>query len=412
MSYTRLYSCAIPQPYWEGVTNGIDLISFADDAMSCERRITKDVNLENEHDRYTLLCQRLEMVVIESGLVKPVRNASEFQSAVKDEKFPLQMMHPGYLALIARVQGDESWERFGASFFPPDQVRPHLQKFSTWANQHALLETELVQQLCNFYTWAERMSCGMIEVQSSFHKCGSNFDEMVAPYVSQKAEVHEVDTFVEIPVFTQSELESEIFEKSSRKKRLADVLRRQIRAALESGEPVSFGNQAPHDVITEVLHEFVFVPPESSIQSAQIRVVYSDGSEAKPFPVFCLPTPKHDESRVQPLRAALMSMRHLELDPNIDFCWFRNREVSRTRTLSESDQFCYEATLEQLSNSLELDDLILHLYHTGFEPAVIGFYRGVTQTLLEMQGNGGHELLVTPYFFRGKHGYQQGSTWR
>ena len=57
--------------------------------------------------------------------------------------------------------------------------------------------------------------------------------------------------------------------------------------------------------------------------------MYADGSEAKPFPLFCLPraTKASKAKETNPLKISLMSMRHLELDPEIDFCWFRNREA-------------------------------------------------------------------------------------
>jgi len=141
-------------------------------------------------------------------------------------------------------------------------------------------------------------------------------------------------------------------------------------------------------------------------------VAYTDGSEATPFPLFCLP---QLDSNIVPsenlLRVALMSMRHLELDPEIDFCWFRNREVSRTRTLAETDQFCFDTTLEQLKDSLQSGDLTIQIFHTGFEPAVIGFYRGVVKVLLDMQKQTSLSLNVIPYYFRGENDYQTGSLW-
>ena len=187
---------------------------------------------------------------------------------------------------------------------------------------------------------------------------------------------------------------------------------KKVRAALATGEAVTFGNQAPHDVITEVLHQFVYVPYGELPRPVQLRISYADGSEAAPFQLFCLETPTGEATPVaEPLRVALMSMRHVELDVDVDYCWFRNREVSRTRTLAETDQFCVAATETQLNESLALGDLAMHLYHTGFEPAVIGFYRALVTRLIALRQTTGPALMVTPYYFRGRDGYQPGSVW-
>jgi hypothetical protein len=93
-------------------------------------------------------------------------------------------------------------------------------------------------------------------------------------------------------------------------------------------------------------------------------------------------------------------MRHLELDPVVDWAWYRNKEVSQTRPLAESDEFCFQHSLKQLA---ELHAayagyvLRLNMYHTGFEPAAIGFYRAVAVTLMRQRG----WLRVVPYYFRG-----------
>ena len=166
--------------------------------------------------------------------------------------------------------------------------------------------------------------------------------------------------------------------------------------------------QARHDVITEVLHELVFASgPEN--RPAVLRIAYVDGSEGEPFPIFCLPKGERtrpDNNEV--LIAALMSIRHYELDERIDFCWFRNREVSQSRTLAESDSFCFKSSLSQLYIAQNNGDFDLDLYHTGFEPAVIGFYRALVRTMLD---NFTSHISVQPLYFRGEAGYEVGSLW-
>jgi len=413
MSSSRFYLCAVPQLAWNQADNpfDVDLVRFVEDALGCERRIAKEVNLENEFSRYTLTCQRLEQEVARSGHIRQANNFQEFQQVLQAGQFPAQAMHPGYLALLSRTQETPGWERLGSSFYPPDTIGQHRHAFKLWSEQQELSETPVVWQRLAFLEWVENANCGLVELQTGFQPFSVQHQEQLTQYGYAATETDD-GGFVEIPEFETTGIAVEFFGTKGRKQHLANILRKQIREALQSGEAVTFGNQAPHDVITQVLHEFVFVPSEMTVRPISLRVAYTDGSEATPFPLFCLP---QLDSNIVPsenlLRVALMSMRHLELDPEIDFCWFRNREVSRTRTLAETDQFCFDTTLEQLKDSLQSGDLTIQIFHTGFEPAVIGFYRGVVKVLLDMQKQTSLSLNVIPYYFRGENDYQTGSLW-
>jgi len=413
MSSSRFYLCAIPTPAWEQVANsyGIDIIRFVEDALGCERRIAKEVNLENEFSRYTLTCQRLEQEIARSGRIRQANNLQEFKQVLQAAQFPVQVVHPGYLALLSRTQETPGWERLGSSFYPPDTISQHRDAFKLWSEQHGLGHTPVVQQRLDFLEWVENANCGLVELQTGFHSPSAQHQEQLMQYGYAAAEKEEAG-FVEIPEFEMTGLAVEFFGTKGRKQHLANILRKQIKEALQAGEAVTFGNQAPHDVITQVLHEFLFVPPGTAVQPVSLRVAYTDGSEATPFPLFCLPQPDRDAvNSANLLRVALMSMRHLELDSEIDFCWFRNREVSRTRTLAETDEFCFDTTVKQLKDSLQLGNLTIQIFHTGFEPAVIGFYRGLVKTLLDLQKQGTPRLSVTPFYFRGNDGYQAGTVW-
>ena len=165
----------------------------------------------------------------------------------------------------------------------------------------------------------------------------------------------------------------------------------------------------PHEVTTEVLAEFVTCAEGE--EPGVIRVVYADGSEARPFPLRCLPPAKTGSEPEVLLKAALMSMRHLEIDPLVDFAWFRNREVSQTRALADSDAFCFEYSQKQFAELRAVyrgKRLTLHLYHTGFEPAALGFYRALTLTLQQERW-----ITVVPHYFRGEEGFARSSReWR
>lgn len=415
MTSSLFYLCAIPRVVWEdpGNSYGINIVQFVHDALGCERRIAKEINLENEFDRYTLTCQRLEQEVLRSGRLRQVGERTQFHATLESWGIPMQVLSADYLALLSRIESPDMWGRLGSSCFPPDGIAEHRHAFIAWTTKQGLGDNPVVVQRRQFYEWVEEAECGVVEMQTSFHAPNEYANE---PTIQRyMRDTDESADYIEIPEFETTGLALEFFGEKGRKQHLAKILRQQIRDALLAGEPITFGNQAPHDVIVQVLHEFVFVSPDT-IRPTELRVTYVDGSEAAPFPVFCLPRSDEaagQETAIMPLRVALMSMRHLELDSAIDYCWFRNREVSRTRTLAETDQFCFNTTISQLRDSLSLGDLSVHLYQTGFEPAIVGFYRGLVKTLLESRKKDtGHRVSVLPLYFRGGENYQSGSYWR
>lgn len=417
MTTSRFYLCAIPRPVWEDTSNvyGVGISRFVTDALGCERRIAKEVNLANEYSRYTLVCRRMEQDILQSGRLRITKDAQAFHEARSANFFPTLVLQAGYLTLLSRTLDQPGQERLGACFFPPGEVGKHLQVFKRWAKEQGLIDTPLVKQRLNFFSWAQQAECGVVELQYGFQLADERQLQAVSSYgYAAESVLKENDHYIELPEFATDGLAIEFFGHKGKKQHLARILEGQIRQALQTGEPVNFGNQAPHDVITEVLHRFVFVPPGEMVQPVKMRVVYVDGSEAEPFPLFCLPLPTNQtNSPVFPLRVALMSMRHLELDSEIDYYWFRNRDVSRTRTLAETDQFCFDTTKIQLKDSLALGDLDIHLYHTGFEPAVVGFYRGVVRALLGLsKQQGGPAFSVTPFYLIGGSDHEEGNIWR
>ena len=106
----------------------------------------------------------------------------------------------------------------------------------------------------------------------------------------------------------------------------------------------------------------------------------------------------------------MLSIRHLAMDKDVDMAWFRNREVSKARAFGETDQFCYEFTKDLLEQSRFEGNLRLFLYQTGLQPAVIGFYRALTEELY-FRSNDSPSLEVVPHFFKGKSGYRLGRPW-
>jgi hypothetical protein len=150
-------------------------------------------------------------------------------------------------------------------------------------------------------------------------------------------------------------------------------------------------------IITETLRKFVVGQARTTVAAP---VTYRDGSTAShPFNLHCLPL-STDLPRTAPdleLHLALLSIRHTEMDPVVDGAWLRNAEVSRPRPAALTDDFVYETSRTQLRHITDDGRLsvLLHIYQTGLDTAVVGFYRSVVDHMIEYP----HSLSVVPMFF-------------
>ena len=257
----------------------------------------------------------------------------------------------------------------------------HGQEFAQLAQDLGWQERSAIRIRAKFFQWAAAVGCGVIETQNPLAA-----STVIEPMPDVLA-VTPRERTIWIP---PQGVVDEVVDGSSRAK-MTQQLKTQIEQAIHTNETVNFSNQ-PHDVTTEVLNGFVYTREDT--EPRDIRVVYADGSEGLAFPVSCLP--RQSDARLcqlrsfPPLRIALISMRHLELDPVVDMAWYRNREASQSRTLSEADRFCYEYSMKQFAELMALcqkrGGAQLHVYHTGFEPAVVAFYRAFLHTMLKERG--------------------------
>jgi hypothetical protein len=170
-------------------------------------------------------------------------------------------------------------------------------------------------------------------------------------------------------------------------------------------------------VLTEVLHEFVDGDP---LTRRDATIVYRDGSQAAhPFPLRCLPLRDAPAAADITLHLALLSIRHTEMDHVVDGAWLRNAEVSRPRPAAQTDDFVYETSRRQLVQLTASGGrtALLHIYQTGLDTAVVGFYRAVVTHLIDHP----RSLTVIPMFHaRSRTGatpleaevtYRPGSAW-
>ncbi|TAK62946.1 MAG: hypothetical protein EPO24_04600 [Bacteroidetes bacterium] len=258
----------------------------------------------------------------------------------------------------------------------------------------------------SFFRFAVKNRCGIVEIQYPFSYQEQVVQPQVEPLRTKKPEL----------LFQSQDEDDGAFDNEGRN--AYDILCEQVTRALQNAKEgksssVNFSNQ-PHNIITEVLNEFAYSDSGKYKKPIYIQVIYTDGSQGEKLPLQCLP--RHDSKELAkllkspPLRATLLSMRHLELDDKVDISWFRNREVSKTRAFSETDQFCYAETKRQLVETRKDGPFVLHLYQTGLQPAVIGFYRALIEELIQ-RAKLPPSLAVIPFYHRRKSGYQSGEAW-
>lgn len=154
---------------------------------------------------------------------------------------------------------------------------------------------------------------------------------------------------------------------------------------------------APSGVSNSVLTEGLrsYVAAAESAERIDAPVAYRDGSTARPFPLRALMLAT-DPPEARVLRFALLSIRHTEMDVEVDGAWLRNTEISRLRPAGETDELVYVQSRRQLAKLAEGEPATIFMYQTGLETAVMGFYRALTEHLIERPGS----VAVVPMYFR------------
>ena len=385
---------AIPPEIWNK-----ELSDLARDALVSERRIQKDSNIDVERARYGLFCNQIENWVM------------RLLPKIADEY--IHELNAHYLDILASlsIMAEEDEElrdkfvtgRLGKSFTPPQKMDSHIRYFEELVQDAGLEDDPAVISRLSFlrrvqgFTGEQKGGFSIVEIQSPFHLPGQSHPPVHLPRLKQQKESIQPSSIKYIERIESTNL--------------FDSLREEIQRALEPGQGVNFSNP-PHVVITEILHEYVYGQSEEGERF--IRVFYNDGSEGEPFPLFALSGRSSEEAETivdaNPIRASLISMRHLDMDAKVDMAWFSNQQASRSRPFAETDAFCYQRTmgqLQQLKNPIQL-----RLYQTGLQPAVVGFYRALVDWLRQRERKVlPPKLVVVPMYHRGPGGYSEGESW-
>lgn len=412
MTYSSFAICALPKTAWEPHTDfiGINISEYVKDALAIEQRIAKGVNLENERNRYTLICSKIEGELNNATFAEIV-DVGEMRNVINQNKIPTLRVGQSYIEFLDTFQKENREEsrslRAGCTFYPPEMLETYLDKFAKKIEDLGFTNDDDINKRKGFIIQAISHQCGIIELQDPF-----SFNPEANREPGRQNGIHGLEVLRE--KHNQSTIEESYIDEPN----LYEILRREINRAIELSRTggvgeVNFSNQ-PHNVITEVLHEFVYVPGEDYQDPVEIKVIYNDGSQGPNFPLQCIPrrrkTIEDSFDKAPQLRISLMSMRHLDMDRDVDVAWLRNRDVSKSRSLGDIDYYCFNQSGKQFAEIDEYENLKILLFHTGFQPAVIGFYRAFVYSLLEKQVSSPRIVVVPKYYLR-KQGYKPGKPW-
>ena len=169
-----------------------------------------------------------------------------------------------------------------------------------------------------------------------------------------------------------------------------------FRKQCQAGGPIMPSKMKDYALV-DVLHEFVF----SNTLAHEVGVVYADGSSGPDIIFGGLAADASVPIR-RSMSVSLMSIRHMKMDATTHGSWFRNVDLSRRvphGAIDADATYRSARQFEELSIRGEPIDLRVHL--TGFVPALMAFYRSLTEVLRRDP----YAVRVRPQFFRpGKPG--------
>ena len=204
--------------------------------------------------------------------------------------------------------------------------------------------------------------------------------------------------------------EQRLAREAARYDRLRGELAAQIDRCLMQGQPSAINLQVPrHSVISPVLRQMAY---NRTYAGKSLPVVFTDGSRPPRFPAGVLTgspaamklTPATKEELLQRsasvVKMGLMSMRHPDLDYLVDFYITRNTELAvEEDTMANRERMSFERTVRALSDAALDGGAEIWFYQTGFEPMIVGVYRGVVEVLQRRKAAAKKPLVVWPWLF-------------
>ncbi len=385
---------------------------------ACKQRIKKHINLDQERIRYNEIKAMIEASVLYySKFLQDVKN---FNLIAQTGVFPAFCIGQSYFKLLHAVKLKAQKNQIDANIgnsrpyhqsdliklltgiVSPVQINNQIKTLKLMSKTFGIENSpEISNQIHFLEKQIKPRGCGIIEVQIAMG------DELFDPTVLQEIPstpsfMSKIKSFFKKLFQSPKKLnkpETKIVKpqledwqhynskKENRGNFMVKRFTRQIEYAISTGQSVINVDSQRHEMTTKILSLYATKHYQKQPES-QFCVLYSDGSEAKPFPLLSMQPYDDSWKPTREMHIALISMRHLELDQHVDFTWYRNVEVPSRGTAANADSYCYNATLEKFERLYELmknERLRIYLYHTGFQPAIIGFYRALTRTITHNQ---------------------------
>ena len=394
----RVWMCSVPSACWATASSTAPSIGTdVRDAVGSLRRVRKGVNLRLELDRYAMLCRLVGNTVLSAPGFQQCRRLDEIDN---EHTWGWLSSIEYLLALQAVVDVDPSSMWLTSPLIPPDQVSQHHVTFEAACVRANIVDHIAIQRRISFLAHVHRCGAGVVDIQvDALPQPTPDLTPSTARNASEsKAGSAGVSWNLgrdDAPL------------RGKHKMRALQQLRASIAEAAAVGGPIRLARYA-NDVIAEALHSLAF---HGTARSDQIRIVFEDGSESPPLVVGGLGNLPSESTwlAMRPLRVTLMSMRHLEQDADVDLAWFRNAELSRSGRSAELEELAFthsQAMLDDLSG--RDTSVLLDVHHTGFQPALIGFYRALIGHLHQRRG----QICMRPCYFRGTgHPVELGTAW-
>jgi len=429
--------CAVPSQCWN--SRPLDDLNlelmrrFLSGLPALERRLLKAVQEDEESFRYSRLCEHIEQIAISHAKFAP--NAWRFRSALQTGHFPCIRIGHDYLDLIQvrhrTVNPKYDWTaaRIGASVISPQQLRGHADAFAAAAEEHALSEHQPIRHRLWFIK--NRLlpnDCGLVEFVDVFGFDGdAKTDDLWHPtdgrtiwerlrgvYTASSEPAHSSEVILKnTPSTTYRAHDSQDWKKYGQGDRgdyMHQRLEGQVKSAINGGV-IELSKQR-HNMLTNTLQRFIH--KNSQEKPIEAPMTYNDGEQTLPFPLYCLDPLPAGWAPTRELHIGLVSMRHLPIDQYIDINWYRNVDVPSREGLARADRFCHEHSLRELNHLLELhrgERLLVNLYHSGYVPAVVGFYRAFVMTLSTGEFPVGAMRVVPKLQPNERGGFQEGRFW-
>jgi hypothetical protein len=387
MSDTRIVLVAFNAN--QGMIGKVNLAVLMKRALRIEKRMETKVLIEDEQRRYNTYCERIEFYGHRLW-VENIANSCDLGNMYLDLISKMRLKYPEETTKL----------RVSASFCPYEQISGYVKQFVYLSNRAGLGDKEEVKKKIEFYKKAEADGCSIIELLQPW----------MPSSVEKKNEIDSAklrESFLDLEISDSITLRGNGDPLIALKNQIAgvvDLTMKNISAAINFSE-------LGHNFIAEALHEYAYMKG----RPIYAPVIYADGSEAKPFPLFCLKQRSmetlNELHKLPIMNVGMMSARHSNdgLDIMVKTYWFRNQEISIGRTQAETDEVAYKKSKENFLALRPEGPYRIAFYQTGFQPAVVGFYRALVEELIFREKKP-PELEVIPYYLL-RDGYKIGEIW-